>query len=60
MIEIRKAYTSRMTWAPLKAGIKDSTVPLYAGDEIDITLKTGENVTLVCEYVGYKCATFFI
>lgn len=59
MIEIRKAYTSRMTWAQLKAGVKDSTVPLYAGDEIDITLKTGENVTLVCERIRDGRATFF-
>lgn len=57
MIEIRKAYTSRMTWAQLKAGVKDSTVPLYAGDEIDITLKTGENVTLVCERIRDGRAT---
>lgn len=59
MIEIRKAYTSRMTWAQLKAGVKDSTVPLYIGDEIDITLKTGENVTLVCERIRDGRATFF-
>ena len=59
MIEIRKAYTSCMTWAQLKAGVKDSTVPLYAGDEIDITLKTGENVTLVCERIRDGRATFF-
>lgn len=59
MIEIRKAYTSRMTWAQLKAGVKDSTVPLYVGDEIDITLKTGENVTLVCERIRDGRATFF-
>lgn len=59
MIEIRKAYTSRMTWAQLKAGVKDSTAPLYAGDEIDITLKTGENVTLVCERIRNGRATFF-
>lgn len=59
MIEIRKAYTSRMTWAQLKAGVKDSTVPLNIGDEIDITLKTGENVTLVCERIRDGRATFF-
>ena len=59
MIEIRKSYTSRMTWAQLKAGVKDSTVPLYVGDEIDITLKTSENVTLVCERIRDGRATFF-
>lgn len=59
MIEIRKAYTSRMTWAQLKAGVNDSTVPLNIGDEIDITLKTGENVTLVCERIRDGRATFF-
>ena len=59
MIEIRKASTSRTTWEELKTSIKNNTSPLNVGDELDIVLKTGENVTLVCEYVGYKCATFF-
>lgn len=36
MIEIRKAYTSRMTWAQLKAGVKDSTVPLYMGTKLTL------------------------
>lgn len=59
MIEIRKASTSRTTWEELKTSITNNTSPLNVGDELDIVLKTGENVTLVCEYVGYKCATFF-
>lgn len=59
MIEIRKGGTLRTTWEELKTSIKNNTSPLNVGDELDIVLKTGENVTLVCEYVGYKCATFF-
>lgn len=59
MIEIRKANTSRTTWEKLRASIKNNTSSLNIGDEIDIVLKTGEKVTLVCEYVGYKYATFF-
>lgn len=59
MIEIRKGGTLRTTWEELKTNIKNNTSSLNVGDELDIVLKTGENVTLVCEYVGYKCATFF-
>lgn len=59
MIEIRKGGTLRTTWEELKTGIKNNTSSLNIGDELDIVLKTGENVTLVCEYVGYKYATFF-
>lgn len=59
MIEIRKGGTLRTTWEELKTGIKNNTSSLNVGDELDIVLKTGENVTLVCEYVGYKYATFF-
>lgn len=59
MIEIRKAYTSSMTWAQLKAGVKNDTVSLNIGDEIDITLKTGESITLVCERIRDGHATFF-
>lgn len=59
MIEIRKSGTLRTTWEELKINIKNNTSSLNVGDEIDIVLKTGENVTLVCEYVGYKYATFF-
>lgn len=59
MIEIRKVSTSETTWEELKTSIKNNTSPLNIGDEIDIELKTGEKVTLVCEYMGYKRATFF-
>ena len=59
MIEIRKGGTLRTTWEELKTNIKNNTSSLNVGDELDIVLKTGENVTLVCEYVGYKYATFF-
>ncbi len=47
MIEIRKSGTLRTTWEELKASIKNNTSSLNVGDELDIVLKTGENVTLV-------------
>ena len=59
MIEIRKCDTLRTTWEELKASIKNNTSSLNVGDEIDIVLKTGEKVTLVCERVGHRSATFF-
>lgn len=49
MIEIRKGDTLRTTWEELKISIKNNTSSLNVGDEIDIELKTGEKVTLVCE-----------
>lgn len=59
MIEIRKNSISETTWAELKTNIKNDTSPLNIGDEIDIMLKTGEKVTLVCERAGHRIATFF-
>lgn len=59
MIEIRHASALRTTWTELKTNIKNDTSPLNIGDEIDIVLKTGEKVTLVCERAGYRSATFF-
>lgn len=59
MVEIRKGDTLRTTWEELKTSIKNNTSSLNVGDELDIVLKTGEDVTLVCEYVGYKYVTFF-
>lgn len=59
MIEIRHASTLRTTWEELKTSIKNGTSPLNVGDEIDIVLKTGETVTLVCERAGHRSATFF-
>ena len=59
MIEIRKHNDMMTTWAELKDAIRAGSNPLNVGDEIDIVLKTGEKVTLVCERVGHKSATFF-
>ena len=59
MIEIRKGGTLRTTWEELKTNIKNGASPLNIGDEIDIVLKTGERVTLVCELVKDGHATFF-
>ena len=59
MIEIRKSGALRTTWEELKASIKNNTSSLNIGDEIDIVLKTGEKVTLVCERAGHRSATFF-
>lgn len=59
MIEIRKSGTLRTTWEEVKASIKNNTSSLNVGDEIDIVLKTGEKVTLVCERAGHRSATFF-
>lgn len=59
MIEIRKNSILETTWAELKTNIKNDTSPLNIGDEIDIVLKTGEKVTLVCERAGNRSATFF-
>lgn len=59
MIEIRHDSALRTTWTELKTNIKNDTSPLNIGDEIDIVLKTGEKVTLVCERAGHRSATFF-
>lgn len=59
MIEIKKNSTLKTTWAELKDDIEAASNPLNVGDEIDIVLKTGEKVTLVCERAGHISATFF-
>ena len=59
MIKIRKNNDMITTWAELKDDIRDGSSLLNVGDEIDIELKTGEKVTLVCERVGHRSATFF-
>lgn len=59
MIEIKKNCTLETTWAELKEDIDAASNPLNVGDEIDIVLKTGEKVTLVCERAGHRSATFF-
>lgn len=53
MIEIRKYNDMMTTWAELKDAIRTGSNLLNVGDEIDIVLKTGEKVTLVCERVGH-------
>lgn len=59
MIKIKKNCTLETTWKELKDDIESASNPLNVGDEIDIMLKTGEKVTLVCERVGHRSATFF-
>lgn len=59
MIKIKKNCTLETTWAKLKDDIEAASNPLNVGDEIDIVLKTGEKVTLVCERAEYRSATFF-
>lgn len=59
MIKIKKNCTLETTWAELKEDIEAASNPLNVGDEIDIVLKTGEKVTLVCERAGHRSATFF-
>ena len=59
MIEIRKHNDIMTTWAELKDAIRAGSSLLNVGDEIDIELKTGERVTLVCELVKDGHATFF-
>ena len=59
MIEIKKNCTLETTWKELKDDIEAASNPLNVGDEIDIVLKTGEKVTLVCELVKDGHATFF-
>nr|DAP73310.1 MAG TPA: hypothetical protein [Caudoviricetes sp.] len=59
MIEIKKNCTLETTWKELRDDIKAASNPLNVGDEIDIVLKTGEKVTLVCERAGHRSATFF-
>lgn len=59
MIKIKKNCTLETTWKELKDDIECASNPLNVGDEIDIVLKTGEKVTLVCERTGHRSATFF-
>lgn len=59
MIKIKKNCTLETTWKELKDDIECASNPLNVGDEIDIVLKTGEKVTLVCERAGHRSATFF-
>lgn len=59
MIKIKKNCTLETTWKELKDDIESASNPLNIGDEIDIVLKTGEKVTLVCEQVKNGHVTFF-
>lgn len=59
MIKIRKCNDVMTTWEELRDAVHAGSSPLNVGDEIDIVLKTGEKVTLVCERVGHRSATFF-
>ena len=59
MIKIGKCADTITTWAELRDAVYAGSSPLDIGDEIDIKLKTGERVTLVCEQVKNGCATFF-
>lgn len=59
MIKIRKCVDKITTWAELRDAVHAGSSPLDIGDEIDIELKTGERVTLVCEQVKNGRATFF-
>lgn len=59
MIKIKKNCTLETAWKELKDDIESASNPLNVGDEIEIELKTGERVTLVCELVKDGRATFF-
>lgn len=59
MIEIKKCNDMVTTWMELRDAIRTGSSLLNVGDEIEIELKTGERVTLVCEWVKNGCATFF-
>lgn len=48
-----------MNWIELKNDLARGESPVAVGDEIEIELKTGEKVTLVCERAGHRSATFF-
>lgn len=48
-----------MNWIELKNALARGESTVAVGDEIEIELKTGERVTLVCELVKDGHATFF-
>lgn len=48
-----------MNWMELKNALAQGETPVAVGDEIEIELKTGERVVLVCEFVKDGHATFF-
>lgn len=59
MIKIGKCADTITTWVELRDAVHAGSSLLKVGDEIDIELKTGERVTLVCELVKDGHATFF-
>lgn len=59
MIKIGKCADTITTWAELRDAIHAGSSLLKVGDEIEIELKTGEKVMLVCELVKDGHATFF-
>lgn len=59
MIKNGKCADTITTWAELRDAVHAGSSSLNVGDEIDIVLKTGEKVTLVCERAGHRSATFF-
>lgn len=59
MIKIGKCADTITTWVELRDAVHAGSSLLNVGDEIGIELKTGEQVTLVCEQVRNGCATFF-
>lgn len=48
-----------MNWMELKNALAQGETPVAVGDEIEIELKTGERVVLICELVKDGHATFF-
>lgn len=59
MIKNEKCADTITTWAELRDAVHAGSSLLNVGDEIEIELKTGERVTLVCELVKDGHATFF-
>lgn len=58
MIYIRKANERVDTWRGLKEALRAGKKPVEVEDEIDIVLKDGQEVTLVCELTYDGAARF--
>lgn len=59
MIKIRKASDSVSTWKELQTALQAGRRPIDVGDEIDIELKDGQSVTLICELMKDGRALLF-
>lgn len=59
MIKIRKASDNVSTWKEVQTALRAGRRPIDVGDEIDIELKDGQSVTLVCELVKDGHALLF-